>query len=179
MVGLRAKSWSPYAVGAALGVLSWFAFATADHGLGITTSFESSAALLERPLLAAGHAYLSAPDEHPTIDWEWMLVVGVFLGSLLSASLSSDRTTSKVPAMWRARFGSSVPKRLGAAFAGGLLMMIGARLAQGCTSGHGITGALQLAVSSWTFLVVMFGVGAAVSLALYGTQRNGGASHVR
>lgn len=52
MRGLRAKSWSPYAVG--IGILSWLAFATADHGLGITTAFEYSAGLL-----AGGGAYLA------------------------------------------------------------------------------------------------------------------------
>ncbi len=179
MVGLRAKSWSPYVVGAALGILSWVAFATADHGLGITTSFENSAALVEAPFLSPGHAYVTAPDKHPKIDWEWMLVVGVFLGSLLSATISRDRTALRVPEMWRERFGASVPKRFAAAFAGGALMMFGARLAQGCTSGHGITGALQLAVSSWVFLVVMFGAGALVALGLYGSTRTAGPSHVR
>ena len=29
MSGVRAKSWSPYAVGFGIGVVSWFAFATA------------------------------------------------------------------------------------------------------------------------------------------------------
>lgn len=33
-------------------------------------------------------------------------------------------------------------------------MMVGARLAQGCTSGHGITGILQFAISSWIFVPV-------------------------
>jgi uncharacterized membrane protein YedE/YeeE len=37
-------------------------------------------------------------------------------------------------------------------------MMFGARLAQGCTSGHGISGSLQLAVSSWIFVVVFLAV---------------------
>ena len=41
-------SRSPYAVGAGLGVLSAFAFATAKRGLGVTTAFESAAALTER-----------------------------------------------------------------------------------------------------------------------------------
>lgn len=175
---LRAKSWSPYAVGAALGVLSWVAFATVDRGLGITTAFENTAALVEKPLLPAQHAYLTAPDKHPKIDWEWMVVVGVFLGSRLSASISGDRTTLRVPALWRKRFGASVPRRFAGAFAGGALAMFGARLAQGCTSGHGITGALQLAVSSWVFLVVMFAVAALVALSLYGTSQSGRTSHV-
>jgi hypothetical protein len=42
------KSWSPYVVGAAIGVLSWFTFATADKPLGITTAFENTAALVAR-----------------------------------------------------------------------------------------------------------------------------------
>ena len=170
MVALREKSWSPYAVGAALGVLSWFAFATADHGLGITTAFENSAAFLLKPVLPAGHAYLSAPGKAAKIDWEWMLVIGVFLGATISARLSHDATKLRVPDLWRERFGGSVSKRFLAAFGGGALMMVGARLAQGCTSGHGITGALQLAVSSWVFVAVMFGAGAAVALGLYGRK---------
>lgn len=170
MVALRAKSWSPYAVGAALGVLSWFAFATVDHGLGITTAFENTVALIVRPVLPADHAYLTAPGKAAKIGWEWTLVVGVFLGAALSARLSRDHTKSSVPELWRARFGSSTTKRFAAAFGGGALMMVGARLAQGCTSGHGITGALQLAVSSWVFLPIMFASGAAVALALYGRK---------
>ena len=84
MKSLRAKSWSPYAVGVGIGVLSWFAFATADHGLGITTPFEYAAGLV-----AGGAAYLA--DHQPKIDWEWMVVLGVFLGSFVSSKLSGDR----------------------------------------------------------------------------------------
>ena len=42
------KSWSPYVVGAGIGMLSWFAFASADHPLGVTTAFENSAAMTAR-----------------------------------------------------------------------------------------------------------------------------------
>jgi hypothetical protein len=45
------KSWSPYAVGAAIGVLSWFAFAGADQPIGITTAFEHTAALAEKAVV--------------------------------------------------------------------------------------------------------------------------------
>lgn len=40
------KAWSPYVVGAGIGILGWFAFATADHPIGITTPFEHSTALV-------------------------------------------------------------------------------------------------------------------------------------
>jgi uncharacterized protein len=170
------KSWSPYAVGAAIGVLSWFAFAGADQPIGITTAFEHTAALAEKAVVPqAGQTseYYAAKAEEgkpPKIGWEWMLVVGVFVGAFLSAWLSGDRTRLKVPDLWRWRFGGSTAKRFAAAFLGGALMMFGARLAQGCTSGHGISGALQLAVSSWLFVVVIFAVGVATAFLLFGRE---------
>jgi uncharacterized protein len=176
MKGVRARSWSPYAVGVALGVLSWFAFATADQGLGITTAFEHTAALASSAASAGaapGAEYTVEQD--PKIGWEWMLVVGVFLGSFMSARLSRQRTREIVPALWRDRFGASPGLRLIAAFVGGAVLMLGARIAQGCTSGHGITGTLQLAMSSWIFIVVAFGVAVLAALALYG----GRSPHVR
>ena len=45
------KSWPPYAVGVGIGLLSWFAFATADHPLGISTAFEDTAALTEKAVV--------------------------------------------------------------------------------------------------------------------------------
>ncbi|MBA4148165.1 MAG: hypothetical protein H0X66_08615 [Verrucomicrobia bacterium] len=44
---LRKKSWSPYVVGAAIGVLSWFAFASAERPIGITTALKNTAVLTE------------------------------------------------------------------------------------------------------------------------------------
>jgi uncharacterized protein len=72
-----------------------------------------------------------------------------------------------VPDVWKERFGPSATKRFVAAFLGGVIIMYGARLAGGCTSGHGISGGLQLALSSWLFLAVMFATGLAVSAVLF------------
>lgn len=170
---LTMKSWSPYVVGAAIGVLSWFAFASADHPIGITTAFENTAALAGKAIVpqaqqrSAYYARRAAEGQPPTIGWEWMLVVGVVVGAFLSAQLSGDRAGRKLPDLWRTRFGDSRAKRLAAAFFGGALMMFGARLAQGCTSGHGISGALQLALSSWLFVVVIFAAAVATAMALF------------
>lgn len=99
-----------------------------------------------------------------------MLVIGVFAGAWISSRLSGDRAERSVPPLWEWRFGKSTGKRLAAAFGGGALMMFGARLAQGCTSGHGISGALQLALSSWIFVVLLFAAGTAMTFALYGNE---------
>ncbi|MFO1063824.1 MAG: YeeE/YedE thiosulfate transporter family protein [Pirellulales bacterium] len=157
---LKAKTWSPYIVGAGIGILSCFTFLSAGNPLGITTAFETTAAICEQQLLpdaAATNALIA--KKPPKIDWGWMLLVGVFAGAWISSKLSGDRNAETVPTLWADRFGPSSIKRYAAAFTGGLLLLLGARLAGGCTSGHGISGSLQLAVSSWLFVLVAFSSG--------------------
>jgi uncharacterized membrane protein YedE/YeeE len=50
---------------------------------------------------------------------------------------------------------------------GGLLVGFGTRLGSGCTSGHGISGSLQLAVSSWAFFFSLFTSGLATAFLLF------------
>lgn len=175
---LGMRSWSPYLVGALIGVLSWFSFASVDRPLGITTAFEDTAALAVQaaaPAVAENNAYYEEEDEKPKIDREWMLVVGVFIGAWLSSKLSGDRGRSgEVPPRWRRRFGPGTAKRYAGAFFGGMLLMLGARLAQGCTSGHGLRGALQLAVSSWRVVAVFVSAGIAAAFGIYGSDDKGG-----
>jgi uncharacterized protein len=173
---LRLKSWSPYLAGAGIGILSWFAFASADRPIGVTTAFENGAALMEKavkPQVEQTNSYFSkkaAEGKLPTIDWEWTLVGGVFIGALISSKLSGDRYSPVVPPLWSWRFGNSTAVRLFVAFLAGGLMMFGARLAQGCTSGHGISGTLQLALSSWIFISVAFGTGIITTFLIYGKE---------
>ena len=47
----HAKAWPPYAVGVGVGLLTWVAFATADHPLGVSTPFEQVAALSEQAVV--------------------------------------------------------------------------------------------------------------------------------
>jgi uncharacterized membrane protein YedE/YeeE len=104
-----------------------------------------------------------------------MLLVGVFLGALLSSWLSGDRSRSELPPLWHWRFGASRTKRFAAAFVGGAVMVFGARIAGGCTSGHGISGTLQLAVQSWLFITLAFGAAIATAFLIFGAK---GRDHV-
>ena len=109
------KSWSPYVVGIGIGVLSWFAFATTDKPIGITTAFEYTAGLAEKaatPHVVEPYLQAKAKDgKTPKIDWEWMLVVGVFAGAWFSARLSNDRAERSVPPLWEWRFGPNVSEK--------------------------------------------------------------------
>lgn len=170
--------WSPYAVGAGIGVLSWITFALLGKALGTSTSMVHVAGAAER-IVAPGHfdrtAYLTkhigtTTEPKPVVDWQFALVLALGFGALLAARLAGSQFRESVPELWRRRFGDSRGKRWIAAFAGGAILLFGARLAGGCTSGHGISGGLQLAVSSWVFLAAMFAAGVATALALYGKE---------
>jgi len=50
---------------------------------------------------------------------------------------------------------------------GGIIMGFGARWAGGCTSGHGISGTLQLAVSSWLAAICFFAGGILTAMFIY------------
>jgi len=65
------------------------------------------------------------------IDWQWMFVVGVFLGSLLSSKISGDYRKTALPPMWETKFGPNRTKRWVIAFIGGIIAMFGARMAGG------------------------------------------------
>jgi hypothetical protein len=173
MYWLRLRSWSPYVVGSLIGVLSWFTFATADKALGVSTTFVRAAGLAEQAI-APAHVQANAyfMSKGVKVDWQMMLVIGIIAGTFLSAWFSKGLRIERVPDLWRARFGNSVALRYAMAFVGGLILIFGARLAGGCTSGHGISGALQLALSGWTFFMAVFAAGIATAFALYGKVRS-------
>jgi uncharacterized protein len=165
-------TWSPLAVGPALGALNVASMGTSGHPLGVTSAFEDASALLARrfaPDAMRVNAYLETRDDVPRVGWEWALLAGVAVGSWASAR-AAGLTPAAVPERWAERFGERPVPRYAAAFLGGALLMFGARCARGCTSGHGISGTAQLALSSWAFTPLFFGVGAGVARLLFGTR---------
>jgi uncharacterized membrane protein YedE/YeeE len=150
-------SWSPYLAGALIGALSWLTFLASGRPIGASGAYAKIAGLIGRVLAPKHTARLKYfADNPPRIDWEWMLVVGVVIGAFLAAQTGGDATERWLPPMWVEHFGDAVWLRLLVGFVGGGVMAYGARLAGGCTSGHGISGALQLSVGSWIALACFF-----------------------
>ena len=102
------------------------------------------------------------------IGWTFMIVIGVIIGSFIAAWTGGELTAAYLPDMWIARFGSdSNLLRTFLSLLGGALMAFGARMAGGCTSGHGISGTLQLAVGSWIAVICFFLGGIATAMLIY------------
>lgn len=149
--------WSPYAVGIGIGILSWLSFLISKQPISCSTSFARTSGMIER--LFRGKKVEQKPyyqEVKLAIDWQWMLVLGIVIGSFISALLSGDFRWQWVPSIWATTFGDSAILRIVIAIIGGICLGFGARWADGCTSGHGISGTLQLAISSWISAICFF-----------------------
>jgi uncharacterized membrane protein YedE/YeeE len=152
-----AVRWSPYAVGIGIGILSWFTWLISRKPIGCSTSFARSTGMIERLFRGPKvEAKLYYQEVRPVVDWQWMLVLGMIIGALISSLLSGDFRFQWVPSRWAAAFGTNALPRVVVALLGGVLLGFGARWAGGCTSGHGISGTMQLAVSSWISAICFF-----------------------
>lgn len=126
------KGWSPYVAGALTGVIMIFSVWVAGKYFGASTTFVRSAGMIEKIFSAERVSKMDYfVKEAPKIDWQWMFVVGILIGSLMASTTLKTFQWKAVPDMWQARFGSSIGKRAVVAFLGGLIAMFGARLADG------------------------------------------------
>jgi uncharacterized membrane protein YedE/YeeE len=108
------------------------------------------------PAATNANDYLGGMVEEgkPLNAWITWQVVGVALGALLSAFLAK-RIYLQLDG--KQFLGGS--KRPWTALLGGILAGFGARVAAGCTSGLGLSGAAVLSLAGFTFLGAFFAVG--------------------
>jgi uncharacterized protein len=89
-------------------------------------------------------------------QWELIFLSGAFLSAVILSLLRKEFKFTIVHSNWEKYKGNSPAKRLVWSFIGGFTLIFGARLAGGCTSGHIISGGMQLAVSSLVFAAFVF-----------------------
>ena len=161
-------AWSPYVVGAGIGVLSWLTFYFSDKPIGASSFYAHIAGFLGK-LIAPRHTKSLAyfKDKPPRVNWGFVFVVATIVGGAIAALTGGEFANEWLPPMWAARFGDSIALRAAIGFGGGVLMAFGARLAGGCTSGHGISGTMQLNVASWIAVICFFIGGIAVAMTLF------------
>jgi hypothetical protein len=159
-ISLFAARWNPYLAGALTGILAILSVAVTTvmidktMYLGASTTFVRAAGYVEQAVIpdnVVTNEYFKKTS--PKVDWQMMVVAGIFIGALISARLGRSAKLETVPPIWKERFGTSATLRGVGAFIGGMILMFGARLADGCPSGHGLSGNMQLAVSGLLALV--------------------------
>ena len=167
MLSLTEKAWSPYVAGSIIGLLQVPAFLMIETALGASSSYVTIGGLVASWIDPAAvkidyiARHIAATGKN---WWQVALVFGVAIGALISAKFSGARRQPISP-IWSRALGSASPaRRYAIAFLAGFIMLLGARIADGCTSGHGLSGTAQLAVGSIVAVAAMFagGIGTAM-----------------
>lgn len=153
------NGWNPYVGGALAGLLIILSAAVSGNYFGTSTSIVQVTGMLEKiiaPLQFAKTEYFNVVK--PVLSWQIMFVAGIFIGALLAAILFGDFKWSFFPNLWRENLGTSYIKRALVAFTGGIIAMIGARLAGGCPSGQ-MSSLILLSVNGLLAMMIFFIVG--------------------
>jgi len=142
----------PWWVGGLLmALLLMFTFSVfgADRPIGASTYVPYFAGLLFN-LDPEQYGYLKEIDSAGA--WEGVMLLGALVGGVVtSVFITKSFRFSVIPTAWKKYKNGSVISRLSWSFASGFFMIIGARLAGGCTSGHFLSGMSQTAISAMIF----------------------------
>jgi len=183
------KQWSWQASGIALGLAILLAVALIKP-IGVSTQFvildgmawdlvyndlivEDSSA---KNGYSSSNVYLNksggkyAKNAANPINYSFIFVIAMIVGGFIAGRLQSDKEskdTMVVPAIWQSKFGQLPGRRHMATFVGGVLVLIGARLAGGCTSGHMMSGIMQTSLSGYFFAIGTFAVAVPVAIFMY------------
>lgn len=92
------------------------------------------------------------------LNYSFVFVLAMMLGAALSVWQRGGLSKAErhAPELWRNAIGGGAAKRYAVAFLGGFIVLYGARLAGGCTSGHMMSGIMQTAVSGYIFTAGAF-----------------------
>jgi hypothetical protein len=136
---------------------------------GSSGAVENLAAFLAKPLFP-DNVYFKF-QMPAVISWQIWLLLGVFLGAMVSAMLAGVWKFDRNPdAQWKAVFGAETWKRWVVTFFAGILVEFAAGIAGGCTSGLAISGSVQLVPAAFLFIPAMFVGGIPTALLMYGKR---------
>ncbi|CAH1791547.1 unnamed protein product [Owenia fusiformis] len=144
------QAWAPYISGMLVGVVQIPISIVTGHSVGSSSSFCTVVSQIFKGPLGEVSSYLNDYKSGYRRWWQVFFMGGAAVGGYLSSRASGTLgvTSGVSPLM---------------AYTGGALMLIGSRIAAGCTSGHGLSGLGFLHVLSFTAVSAMFGSGIATA----------------
>ena len=104
------------------------------------------------------------------LNYSFVFVIAMVIGAFLSSRLGGPKPTTldrSAPEVWRQRFGENPAWRYVTVFFAGLLVLFGARLAGGCTSGHMMSGMMQTSLSGYLFAMGAFAAAVPAAVLVY------------
>lgn len=151
------RYWNPYVGGALLGALLFLSFYVTGQGVGNSGGINRVAVAVE-DMIIPEHvdrtpylAEMAGGNRDPLDHWIVWQVAGVMIGGFTAGFL---RGRVRLETFHGPQI--TPQQRWLFAFAGGLVMGYGARLARGCASGQALSGGAVLSAGSWAFMLAMF-----------------------
>jgi uncharacterized membrane protein YedE/YeeE len=133
----------------------------ANRRLGISSGLEDICSLvLDQPYFRRGAVTSGRP-------WRLPFLVGLVLGGFLSAALGGGWSPTWALGRLDSALAMGPLAKSAWMFAGGLCIGFGTRLANGCTSGHGIFGIANLELPSVISAASFFAAGTVMTQLLY------------
>jgi uncharacterized membrane protein YedE/YeeE len=136
--------------GVGLAFLNSIVFITAftNRPIGASTSYPYVADLLTGMTNNDYFTKIQGPGH-----WELIFLGGALIAGFVFSLIEKDFKLRLIHDNWKKYKGSSNIKRIIWSLVGGFILIFGARMAGGCTSGHILSGGMQLAASSLLFTV--------------------------
>lgn len=148
---VKSRNWIYTGIGLAVLNVIVFASSVTNRPIGASTSF---------PYLADVISGFTNNDYFNKIktpgSWEVIFLSGAFLSGLIISLIKNEFSFTLIHKNWKKYKNNSKQSRIIWAFVGGFILIFGARMAGGCTSGHILSGGMQLAFSSLTFAIFVF-----------------------
>ncbi len=161
------KGWNPYVAGGLSGLVIILSVAISGNYFGSSTSFIVLLGMLEKALTPERFAQIEYFNiVKPILSWQVLFVLGILLGGFIASKIFGEFKIRSIPKLWESRFGSSKTKRYLLAFLGGIITMIGARLAGGCPSGQ-MSASILLSISGYLSIIIFFVLGIIVANLIY------------
>jgi len=155
--GIFSKAWPPAFAGVVIGLLQIPSYLFVGVSLGTSSSYVAIASQVSKFFNPNHHKHAPyfTSFTKPSDLYQVGLIFGIMLGTAISVYISGSVYNIKL-----------VVSPL-EAFMGGILLIYGARLAGGCTSGHGISGIARLSSASFVTTACMFAGGMVTASLFY------------
>jgi uncharacterized membrane protein YedE/YeeE len=139
--------------GIGLAILNAVVFLTVGTNriIGASTAYPFVADLITGTTQNTYYPKIQGPGQ-----WEVLFLTGAFVSGIVISMFRKEFKITLIHSNWEKYKGNSVAKRIIWSFIGGFILIIGARMAGGCTSGHILSGGMQLSLSSLIFAAFVF-----------------------
>lgn len=149
--GNTSRKWIVAGVGLALLNAALFFSGWQQRPLGASTSY---------PFVGDSIVGLTQNDYYASCTssggWQIWFLLGAMIAGFIYAVATKTFRIKLIQERWTEYKGTSKTKRIVWAIVGGAILIFGARMADGCTSGHIISGGMQFAASSYIFAIFTF-----------------------